>query len=311
MAGTRLPEAGRPTGLGKRALKVERPFCIQGRSVACEEVSLVEVKQQLFRLVRLQEIAHGVRGAREIIEGGPQRLEEIETRFRERNAEYVAVQQRHDALEADQVTRTDELSVLEENKTKYMTDLMQVQNQREYAAMLKEIDAVKDQISEHEGAILKDMEEIESVKEELSRHEEHIQEERRQVGNERADVEAATAQARESIAKLEEERARIESELPSSLVSSVRRLEESRQSLFLSRADDGVCQSCFVRVRPQGFQEIRLATKIHYCSNCRRLLYHEPSLRRMMTEAAQSEDPNGDPGGSGPDSIPAIDGGTV
>jgi predicted nucleic acid-binding Zn-ribbon protein len=275
-----------------------------------EEVSFLEVRDQLFRLLRLQEIAHGVRAARDLVNDAPARIEEIESRFRERNAEYIAVRQRHDALQEDQTTRSTELTSLEESKKKYMADLMQVQNQREYAAMLREIDAVKSQISEHEEAILKDMEEIEGVKKELATHEEHIQEERRLVDSERADVEAAIEQARESIAKLETERTHIESELPSNLVFSVRRLEENRQGLFLSRAEDGVCQSCFVRVRPQGFQEIRLALKVHYCSNCRRLLYHEPSLKRMAA-AIQAEGTSDGTGDTNSDAIQAVDGGSV
>jgi predicted nucleic acid-binding Zn-ribbon protein len=261
-------------------------------------------------LLRLQEIANGVRAARDLVNDAPSRLDEIENRFRERNAEYIAVKQRHDALHSDQTTRSAELTSLEENKKKYMADLMQVQNQREYAAMLKEIDAVKAQISEHEEAILKDMEEIEGVRKELSTHEEHIQEERRLVDSERADVEAAVEQARESIAKLDAERAEIESELPSNLVFSVQRLEESRQGLFLSRAEDGVCQSCFVRVRPQGFQEIKLALKVHYCSNCKRLLYHEPSLKRMAA-ALQAEEKSEGGGEANSDAIRAVDGGSL
>jgi predicted nucleic acid-binding Zn-ribbon protein len=271
-----------------------------------DEVAVLEVKDQLLRLVRLQEIAMEVRSARALMDGAPSRVEEIEAQFRERNAEYVAVKQRFDALDEDQKTRSTELVTLEEHKTKYMADLMQVQNQREYAAMLKEIDAVKAQIAEHEEAILSDMEEIETVKVELATHEEHIKTERERVDKERSDVEAAADAARQSIATLEDERSSLENELPLSLVGSVRRLEESRQGQFLSKAEEGVCHSCFVRVRPQGFQEVKLAIKIHYCSNCRRLLYHEPTLKRMAAEAK-----GGEPGSNPDTTIEAADGGAV
>jgi predicted nucleic acid-binding Zn-ribbon protein len=244
-----------------------------------DEVAVLEVKDQLLRLVRLQEIAMEVRSARALMDGAPSRVEEIEAQFRERN---------------------------EEHKAKYMADLMQVQNQREYAAMLKEIDAVKAQIAEHEEAILSDMEEIETVKVELATHEEHIKTERERVDKERSDVEAAADAARQSIATLEDERSSLENELPLSLVGSVRRLEESRQGQFLSKAEEGVCHSCFVRVRPQGFQEVKLAIKIHYCSNCRRLLYHEPTLKRMAAEAK-----GGEPGSNPDTTIEAADGGAV
>jgi len=270
----------------------------------------LEIRDQLIRLLRLQEIVHGVRAARDLVEGAPGRVEEIEGHFRERNAEYVAVKQRFDALEEDQAARNDELEALEESRTKYMADLMQVQNQREYAAMLKEIDVVKSQISEHESAIITDLDEIKSVKEELATHEEHIKAERVQVEKERVEVEAAVEKARGSIEKLTEERGCIESELPRSLVAAIQRLVKGREGLFLAKADDGVCQSCFVRVRPQGFQEIKLALKIHVCSNCRRLLYHEPSLQRMAA-TAKAESEAGDSGEGNASEIQAVDGGAV
>ena len=270
----------------------------------------MEVGDQLLRLVRLQEVSREIRAANDLVNAAPQRREEIENRYRERNAEYVAVQQRLDALETDQSTRSDELATLEESRKKYMDDLMGVQNQREYAAMLKEIDSVKSRIAEHDEAILKDMEEIESVKEELATHADHIKAERKLVGEDRAEVEAASQNARRSLVQLEQERGSVESELPRNLVNTVRRLEAGRQGQFLSKAEDGICQSCFVRVRPQGFQEIKLALKIHFCSNCKRLLYHEPSLNRLAA-AAKAEGGSGDSGEPNPDQIEAVDGGAV
>ena len=117
-------------------------------------------KEQLIRLVRIQRLVDTVRNAERVVAAAPGQIEEIENRFRERNAEYVAIRDRFDELELDRKTRAEELKVLEENKTKYTDDLMRVKNQKEYAAMLKEIDSVKAQISEHEDAILRDMEEI-------------------------------------------------------------------------------------------------------------------------------------------------------
>jgi predicted nucleic acid-binding Zn-ribbon protein len=258
------------------------------------------------RLVRLQEVVLQARAARELVDGAPAKIEEIESRFRERNAEYVAVQQRYDALDQDPRTRPSELASIEVQRQKYAADLMQVQNQREYAAMLKEIDTVKSQIAEHEEAILKDMTEIEQVKVELATHEDHIRAERQRVAEEHAGVDASVASARARIAELDKERARIESELPDPLVGSVRRLEESRAGQFLSRAVDGVCQSCYVRVRPQGFQEIKLALKLHFCSNCRRLLFHEASL--VAPPVAEGASPAEAPR---PERVEAVDGGAV
>lgn len=249
----------------------------------------MEAKGQLQRLLRIQELSNSIRKAQHVVEQAPRRVEEVENRFRERNAEYVALKDRNDELIADQDNRSQELTTLEEKRKKFMDDLMQVKNQREYSAMLREIDAVKAQISEHEEAVLKDMEEIEKLKDELAQQEENIKEDREASDRERAEVESEAEQARESIERLSAERDQVESELPRSLLPTLRKLEQTRQGTFLSKAENGVCLSCFVRVRPQVFQEIKQATAVHTCGNCRRFLYHEPSLRPEPEAAAPSE----------------------
>jgi predicted nucleic acid-binding Zn-ribbon protein len=198
-----------------------------------------------------------------------------------------------------------------------MDDLMQVKSQREYAAMLKEIDSVKAQISDHEEAVLTDMEEIEKLSEELKTHEEHINAEREAVAKERAEVESAAERATRQIETESAERSAVEAELPRDMIASIGRLERSRQGIFLTKAENATCQSCFVRVRPQVFQEIKLAQVVHTCDNCRRFLYYEPSLAEAPAEEsaeAQAEQPAEAPAEKPvetPKDVGAIDGGAV
>ncbi len=239
----------------------------------------MEVKEQLARLVRIQELVLEVQRARALVDDAPAKVEGIEARFRERNAEYVALKERYDALEADRQSRSVELRTLEEDRKKFQDALMQVQNQREYAAVLKEIDVVKSRISEHEEAILKAMEEIEKLKGELEVFTEHIEKERSAVGREVAEVESAVDAAKKSIEACESERAELEVELPQPLIAAVRRVEEGRRGLFLAKVSkDATCTACHVRVRPQVYQEIRQAQRIHTCGSCKRFLYVEKTV---------------------------------
>jgi uncharacterized protein len=240
---------------------------------------MLEAREQLERLLRIQELALEIRSGRAIVEGAPGRVEEIEGRFRERNAEYVAFKDRYELLEKDRRDRTLELETLEASRKKFMESLMQVKNQREYSAVLKEIDAVKAQIASHEEAILKGMEENEKLKVELDARSEHIEKERALVGEERVRVEAEAGAAAGRIEEAERERAALETELPRDLIENMRRVEENRQGVFMARAEKELCQVCFVRIRPQVYQEIRQAARVHVCGHCRRYLYYEPSLK--------------------------------
>jgi predicted nucleic acid-binding Zn-ribbon protein len=238
----------------------------------------LRARDQLLNLLRIQRLANEIRESQRILHESPRQIEEIEQRFRERNAEYVAIRDRYEELEQDQRSRSSELSTLEESRKKFMDDLMQVKNQREYSAMLKEIDSVKAQISDHEEGILRDMEEIDKLKDELATHEQHIAIEREAVARERAEVEVLTDDAQRRIEARVAERNEVEAQLPRSVILSLRKLEPRRQGIFLAKAENGTCQSCFVRVRPQVFQEIRTATAVHTCDSCKRFLYH-PSLK--------------------------------
>ncbi len=236
-------------------------------------------KEQLLGLVRIQGLALEVRKAMQVVEAAPGRIEAIEARFRERNAEYVAVKARAEELEQDRRRRQGEVELLEVRRKKYMEDMMQVQNQREYAAMLKEIDSVKSQVLEHEDAILREMEEIEKLVQDLAARSEHIQAEREEVERERAAVEAEADAARRIVEDRMLERGGLEVGLPATLLGTLRQLETNRQGVFLARADNGTCQGCFVRIRPQVLQEIRAASVLHTCSGCKRFLYVETALR--------------------------------
>lgn len=235
----------------------------------------MDVREQLKRLVRIQELVGTVQAARARVDAGPVRIQEIEARFRERNAEYVATKERFDALDADRKERQQALAELEIARKKFMDSLMQVQNQREYAAVLKEIDTVKARISENEDEILKADEEIETLKVDLDARASHIEAERALVEQERSDVDRETAEALEAIEKCETERRELESSMPPSLVQSVRRVEEGRRGYFLAKAERETCTACHVRIRPQVFQEIRLGSKVHFCGNCKRFLYFD------------------------------------
>jgi predicted nucleic acid-binding Zn-ribbon protein len=237
-----------------------------------------EARTQLLQLVKLQELALEIQAAQMVVESAPAKIDEAEGRFRERNAEYVAIKERYEAVEADRNSRQLELGTLEETRKHYQDSLMQVKNQREYAAVLKEIDAAKAGIGEHEEAILSSMDEVETLKVDLEARAAHIESERMIVEKERAEIEAAVLDAQARIARAAAERADIESTLPAALVANVKRVEERRKGIFLVQVERESCSACHVRLRPQVYQEIRQASKIHMCGSCRRYLYTEAAF---------------------------------
>jgi len=272
-----------------------------------------DARNQLMSLMKIQELALEIQAAKLVVDGAPAKIEDAENRFRERNAEYVEIKERYDAIDADRRARQIDLGALEESRQHYQDSLMQVKNQREYAAALKEIDSVKARIGEHEEAILKSMEEVETLKSDLEARAAHIETERAIVERERAEVEAAVVHAHARIERDGAERAEIEAGLPAALVANLRRVEEGRKGIFLVKAEHDSCSACHVRLRPQVYQEIKQAAKIHICGNCRRYLYFEAAMNPAAAPppaAAQAAPPSPSVPQPGAE-VEAVNGGAV
>ena len=174
----------------------------------------MSVQQQMLDLLRLQELAASVSNTRNLIANAPARIEEIEERFRQRNTEYVEAKTRYDAIEEDHKARNSEVAELQIQLEHFNENLMKVQNQREYAAILKEIDDVKTRISGHETTILEQMDELEKLKGELQSMSEHITTERKVVAKEVAGVEEEVGQAETRRGQSLKERIKVEAGLP-------------------------------------------------------------------------------------------------
>ena len=123
----------------------------------------------------------------------------------------------------------------------------------------------------------------------LASHESHIQEERQVVEQELSDVREAVANAEERIKFCIGERKALEAGLPDDMVLTIHRVEELRQGIFLAEATDGTCQACYVRVRPQAYQEIKQASAVHACGSCRRFLYHPSAVKTVNGDETGAE----------------------
>ena len=114
-----------------------------------------DARTQLLKLVKMQELALEIQAAHMVVDGAPAK---IDGSRRPIPGAQRGVRRHQGAVRSDrgrpERAAQLELGTLEETRKHYQDSLMQVKNQREYAAVLKEIDAAKASIGEHEEAIL-------------------------------------------------------------------------------------------------------------------------------------------------------------
>lgn len=190
------------------------------------------------------------------------------------------------ALDASQKARKqNEASVqdLEAKRSKYKGQLMEVKTNKEYTAMLHEIEGVERDIKAREDVILEEMEKAEGLAAAVKREEADFKAVEAEAKREQAELDAATARLEASASRLRSEREAAAASVPEAARELYARVARQRGS-GVAEARDGMCQACHVRMRVQIWVEVRKNEQVFQCESCSRILFYEPPPPTVAVE---------------------------
>ena len=178
-----------------------------------------------------------------------------------------------ESLEKTRRQKEGDLNLEQEKIKKAEGRMSEVKTNKEYQAMLSEIDAIKEANSRIEEEILQVMDEIDELKKDLSKRE-------KEVGVTVEKIEAERGKLKEKMAYDDqiwneqlERREVLSKQIESKLFKLYNTLKEKRQGVGVVNAKNETCQGCFVNVPPQMFIEVQKNNALIRCPNCNRILY--------------------------------------
>jgi predicted nucleic acid-binding Zn-ribbon protein len=227
----------------------------------------------LERLIRLQHADSDLRRVDTELGAIPKQKEALAARLAEERSRLDAARA---GLAESQKTRRQlesELQDLEGKRSKYKGQLMDVKTNKEYSAMLHEIEIVEREIRTREDRVLEEMERAEGLAGEVKREESEFKEaEGRHTGEGRAldDRAAGLARERERYAS---ERDAVAATLSEEALTLFQRVAKLRGAA-VAEARDGMCQLCHMVLRPQMYMDLKHNEQIVQCPACSRILYY-------------------------------------
>jgi predicted nucleic acid-binding Zn-ribbon protein len=229
----------------------------------------------LERIVRLQDADDALRAAETELEAVPRERAALDARLDEERRRLDTARQELDGCQSQRRKHEGELQDLEEKRSKYKSQLMEVKTNKEYTAMLHEIEAVERQISDIEDRILEALEGAEGLAETVKREESAFAEVEAVHRSEGEVLDRRQHEAEERAARLRKERDEAAAKLSEAHRELYQRVAKLRGAA-VTAASDGMCQGCHVKLRPQMFVDVRQNQKIVQCPSCSRVLYYEP-----------------------------------
>lgn len=245
---------------------------------------------ELSQLIELQELDIEIQRVSDRLLRIPVERDQTENEFNRQAAEFLDLKSKHlQTIEARNQLETD-LATTQRNHEKFEQDKTRVTNEREYTAVLREIDAARKHIASLETDIIKHMEETERLEAELTLKSPDVERMRAEVDHLLAALDSEYRDTVQWIQKSQERRRKLGEAIPRHLFSTYDRMARTRRGQALSEVNnDGICAACRMKVRPKVFSDVRRGDQLITCENCGRILYFRADTSQPAEAVASGQ----------------------
>jgi predicted nucleic acid-binding Zn-ribbon protein len=237
--------------------------------------------EQLNLLIQLQEIDGKIRSLVEQKKRLPEALAELERR---RAVNVAELDQARESLQTAQKNKRDRDKDLEagvQKVEKLKVRSSEIKNNKEYQALLKEIETAEQENKAVEDDILALMEKIDAVSTEISAAEHRAGEEETALNAEQKQHEAEFAMIEKELKSVEQARNDMVVHVQSAVLSQYQKLLNTKAGIAMVEARDESCSGCYMSIPPQVFVNVKKNESIITCPNCGRILYFKEAIKSL------------------------------
>ena len=227
----------------------------------------------LRNLIALQDLELKIASLQKQASDIPNIIQNLENELQRVKLEYEARVAHAEELSNLRRKLEGDVDLLRSKLSRLRDQLMAVKTNKEYTAMLHEIQMAEDHIRTEEDKILDVMEETEGKEKDLKTAEQEVLRRSAELQESIRKTNESMPLLESELGKLNEEKALMESQIGAELLARYRRIAEARKGVALAEAKDELCSACHVRIRPQIYAEVLRTENIHYCDSCSRILF--------------------------------------
>jgi uncharacterized protein len=237
------------------------------------------LKENLLLLIELQECdSHLVK-----LEGKknslPEKINKLDEKFRIFKEAIEQNKRKYDELKALHAESENKIKKLNESMVKAKERLLEVKNNKEYQAMLKEIDTATATRGDVETEIIKILDEMDKlsvfVKKDLSSLDEYkkkYEEEKKIIENDLNSIDS-------DFINWEQKRVQVKEKITADLLARYERIRSRSNGVGVISVWKAVCNGCHMNIPPQLYNELQKSSELLSCPNCHRIMYFENKER--------------------------------
>lgn len=231
------------------------------------------MEQQLKTIYEAQQVCSQIIAQEKKILSAPKRIKEMEAELEELADRVARGKGVVEKLEQDRRKKEKEIEAEREKVKKFEAKLYEVKTNKEYQALLKEIEAAKEANDKTEEEVLLLMEKVEELKTDVEAAEKDLKKKEAAAAVERKKLEEELRSVDAIVSDLKKTRDTLLKMVDEELRTTYTTLLERRGGVAVVNVKNGVCLGCFMNIPPQLFIEATRNKQMILCPSCNRIFY--------------------------------------
>ncbi|MFQ5559971.1 MAG: zinc ribbon domain-containing protein [Nitrospinota bacterium] len=168
-----------------------------------------------------------------------------------------------------------EVEQLKDHLSKAKQKVPDVKTNKEYTALLAEIESLSEKIKAAEDKELEQMEAIENKKGVIPEKEALLKTEENTFDQMKSEKERELQRVKEEYQKEAEERDQLRLSVESDLLTTYQSLLENKDGVAVCSLEGDICKGCDMEVPPQFAIDVRAGEDVLFCPQCGRILFFQ------------------------------------
>ena len=233
------------------------------------------MKEQLLLLIELQECDSQLVKMESKKKQLPEKISKLEEDFNSLKKGMEQSREKYEALKAQHADNETKIKKLNEGIVKTRERLLEVKNNKEYQALLKEIEIAEASRSDLETVIISILDELEKLSVQVKKDQTALDEYRKKYEEERMILESDLNSMAADSVSWEQKRVDLKKKVPAELLARYEKIKSRNNGIGVSAVWKAVCNGCHMNIPPQLYNELQKSSELHSCPNCHRIMYFQ------------------------------------
>jgi hypothetical protein len=205
----------------------------------------------------------------------PEKLQQIDEEFQRFKENISQSAMRYEKLKTEREENELKVKKISEAMARSKEKLLDVKTNKEYQAMLKEIETAETSLGELESQIIILMEEMDELSAQVKQDQETLKQAEKNYLDDEKIIEEKLSSVDAESDEWNRKRLALQKNIPEDLLALYEKIRKRNQGVGVIPVWKAVCSGCHMNIPPQLYNELQRSSDLLSCPSCHRIMYFQ------------------------------------